>query len=76
MDVLSKRSECAQVVLAVCRGNTRVPVQAYVPMSFARGEAYQFDWSHEAITLQNPAADGQGGAPALPRLTPPIPSVA
>jgi hypothetical protein len=23
----------------------RVPVHAYVPMSFAPGEAYQFDWS-------------------------------
>jgi hypothetical protein len=22
-------------------------------MSFAPGEAYQFDWSHETITLQN-----------------------
>jgi transposase len=31
----------------------RVPAQAYVPMSFAPGEAYQFDWSHETITLQN-----------------------
>ena len=40
----------------------RVPVHAYVPMSFAPGEAYQFDWSHETITLAGPAADGQGGA--------------
>jgi hypothetical protein len=24
-----------------------VTAQAYVPLSFARGEAYQFDWSHE-----------------------------
>ena len=31
---------------------SRVPTKAYVPMSFAPGEAYQFDWSHEAITLQ------------------------
>jgi len=31
----------------------RVPVHAYVPMSFVPGEAYQFDWSHETITLQN-----------------------
>jgi DNA replication protein DnaC/transposase len=31
---------------------TRVPVRAYVPMSFAPGEAYQFDWSYETITLQ------------------------
>jgi hypothetical protein len=30
----------------------RVPKHAYVPMSFAPGEAYQFDWSHEVITLQ------------------------
>src|SRR6202795_4712047 len=29
----------------------RVPVHAFVPMSFAPGEAYQFDWSHETITL-------------------------
>ena len=33
--------------------HARVPVRAYVPMSFAPGEAYQFDWSHETITLQN-----------------------
>ena len=30
----------------------RVPAQAFVPLSFTRGEAYQFDWSHETITLQ------------------------
>ena len=30
----------------------RVPAQAFVPMSFDPGEAYQFDWSHETITLQ------------------------
>jgi transposase len=30
----------------------RVPVRAFVPLSFAPGEAYQFDWSHEMITLQ------------------------
>jgi transposase len=30
----------------------RVPARAYVPLSFAPGEAYQFDWSHETITLQ------------------------
>jgi transposase len=29
----------------------RVPARAYVPMSFGPGEAYQFDWSHETITL-------------------------
>ena len=30
----------------------RVPVRAFVPLSFAPGEAYQFDWSHETITLR------------------------
>ena len=30
----------------------RVPNRAYVPLSFAPGEAYQFDWSHETITLR------------------------
>lgn len=29
----------------------RVPTRVYVPLSFAPGEAYQFDWSHETITL-------------------------
>src|SRR5690348_1511729 len=26
-------------------------VQAYVPLSFAPGEAYQFDWSHEIVLM-------------------------
>ena len=30
----------------------RVPARAFVPLSFALGQAYQFDWSREAITLQ------------------------
>jgi transposase len=25
--------------------------QAYVPLSFAPGEAYQFDWSHEIVVM-------------------------
>ena len=36
-------------------GGTSVPgfrSQAFVPLSFAPGEAYQFDWSHETITLR------------------------
>jgi len=28
-----------------------VTVNAYVPLSFAPGEAYQFDWSHEIVVL-------------------------
>lgn len=30
----------------------RIPAKAFVPMSFAPGEAYQFDWSHETISFQ------------------------
>jgi transposase len=30
----------------------RAPSHAFVPLSFAPGEAYQFDWSHETITLR------------------------
>ena len=30
----------------------RTPAHAFVPLSFAPGEAYQFDGSHETITLQ------------------------
>ncbi|MGU9980462.1 IS21 family transposase, partial [Phreatobacter sp. HK31-P] len=29
----------------------RTPTRAFVPLSFDPGEAYQFDWSHEAIEL-------------------------
>ena len=50
----------------------RVPAHAYVPMSFAPGEAYQFDWSHETITLQGlpltvKAAARQSGCTPLRR---------
>ena len=31
--------------------HARAPVQAFIPLSFDPGEAYQFDWSHEAIEL-------------------------
>ena len=31
----------------------RTPVQAFIPLSFDPGEAYQFDWSHEGIELQS-----------------------
>jgi len=27
--------------------------EAYVPLSFAAGEAYQFDWSHEAVRINS-----------------------
>jgi transposase len=33
----------------VARG--AVTAQAYVPLSFAPGEAYQFDWSHEIVLI-------------------------
>jgi transposase len=30
-----------------------VTTDAYVPLSFAAGEAYQFDWSHEVVRINN-----------------------
>jgi hypothetical protein len=37
---------------AWCSDRARAPARAFVPMSFAPDEAYQFDWSHETITFQ------------------------
>jgi hypothetical protein len=40
--------------------------EAYVPLSFAPGEAYQFDWSHEVVLIQRRDGHRQGRAcPAL-----------
>ncbi len=33
------------------RGRQQSIAEAYVPLSFAPGEAYQFDWSHEVVLL-------------------------
>src|ERR1700722_16474507 len=33
------------------RDRTSTSVGAYVPLSFAPGEAYQFDWSHEIVLI-------------------------
>jgi transposase len=33
------------------RSRPAVAADAYVPLSFAPGEAYQFDWSHEIVVL-------------------------
>jgi transposase len=33
------------------RDRTAVSAPAYVPLSFAPGEAYQFDWSHEVVLI-------------------------
>ena len=30
-----------------------ITAEAYVPLSFAAGEAYQFDWSHEAVRINS-----------------------
>jgi hypothetical protein len=34
---------------------------AYVPLSFAPGEAYQFDWSHEVVLLNGVTVGQRGG---------------
>src|ERR1700679_1540290 len=31
----------------------RTPTQAFIPLRFDPGEAYQFDWSHEGIELHS-----------------------
>jgi hypothetical protein len=36
---------------AVMPGDGQATAAAYVPLSFAPGEAYQFDWSHEVVLL-------------------------
>jgi transposase len=33
------------------RGHGSATAEAYVPLSFAPGEAYQFDWSHEVVLI-------------------------
>ncbi len=33
------------------RSRASAPVAAFVPLSFAPGEAYQFDWSHEVVLV-------------------------
>jgi hypothetical protein len=33
------------------RARGSATAEAYVPLSFAPGEAYQFDWSHEVVVL-------------------------
>jgi transposase len=33
------------------RDRSASPADAYVPLSFAPGEAYQFDWSHEIVLI-------------------------
>jgi transposase len=33
------------------KGHAAASVDAYVPLTFAPGEAYQFDWSHEVVLL-------------------------
>src|SRR6201986_3355227 len=34
-----------------CKQHGQVTAAAYVPLTFAPGEAYQFDWSHEVVLL-------------------------
>jgi hypothetical protein len=33
------------------RSRASSPAAAFVPLSFALGEAYQFDWSHEVVLI-------------------------
>jgi hypothetical protein len=35
-----------------------VTADAYVPLYYAPGEAYQFDWSHEIVLLEHVRPNG------------------
>ncbi|PWK76678.1 hypothetical protein C8K44_1014 [Aminobacter sp. AP02] len=39
------------LALLESRRSRRDACVAYIPLSFAPGEAYQFDWSHEIVLL-------------------------
>jgi hypothetical protein len=44
----------------------RVPIQAFIPLRFDPGEAYQFDWSHEGIEFSGiPLTEGGADAARL-----------
>src|SRR6202163_3778459 len=53
------------------RGHSRgqATAAAHVPLSFAPGEAYQFDWSHEVIPAERRDGDREGRP--RPALAPP-----
>ena len=44
-----RRGPALREELAAERG--AATAEAYVPLSFAPGEAYQFDWSHEVVLI-------------------------
>ena len=45
------------------RRPTLAPSEAYVPLVFAPGEAYQFDWSHEQVVLSGKTARVKAAEP-------------
>ena len=45
-----------------CKERGAALAQAYVPLSFAPGEAYQFDWSHEIVVQNKRDRDGESRA--------------
>ncbi len=50
------------------REHASATAEAFMPLSFAPGEAYQFDWSHEMVVLNGVDDDGEGRAyAALPQ---------
>ena len=40
--------------------------EAYVPLSFAPGEAYQFDWSHEVVLINGTTVTVKVAHPCSP----------
>jgi hypothetical protein len=53
---------------AWAKTNASATANAFVPLSFAPGEAYQFDWSHEIVVLNGVTTTVKESArPALPQ---------
>ena len=42
-------TRCAATPRSWARAHAAQTAEAFVPLSFAPGEAYQFDWSHEIV---------------------------
>ena len=48
------------------RRGTKTSTDAYIPLTFAPGEAYQFDWSHEVADQRHDGDREARPRPALP----------
>jgi hypothetical protein len=58
------------VVMRACaKSNAGVTASAFVPLTFAPGEACQLDWSHEIVVARSPLSQPDMFVRAYPRET-------